>query len=258
MWHKAVVRSGLGALALSLVFPGCTTFSDCKYEVSQRIRTSRAWHEFDGCNSESFTCDYSSGWKAGYYDVITGGDGRPPVVAPKKYWQPPVFFEHDPRGRDEWYTGFQDGARCARCEPDHHFVPTFMPDCHPTSFSGSTVVSGYPLEYSTPQAVPGSSVDEAPAGSAGPRNGSGASETPGSSPPPTGMPPGGPSPMGVKPQRDYETDPPTTTSNWEVSSEDVSRAFARLDSRQDKSLVRQLVVNASQEDASTSTGHSSP
>ncbi|MCA9009891.1 MAG: hypothetical protein KDB01_09100 [Planctomycetaceae bacterium] len=153
MWNRIVSKQHLGTAAMMLALSGCTALSDCKYEVGQKIRTQQAWHEFDGCHNQCFTCDYSTGWKAGFYDVATGGDGCPPVIAPKRYWKPPVFVEYDPGRRDDWYRGFQDGAAYAKCQPDHHYLKTFLPPrtCCPTHIvSHSTVMepdSGLLPEY---------------------------------------------------------------------------------------------------------------
>lgn len=143
MWNRIVSKRHLGSAALLLALSGCTALSDCKYEIGQKIRTQQAWHEFDGCHNQCFTCDYSTGWKAGFYDVATGGEGCPPVIAPKRYWKPPVFVEYDPSRRDDWYKGFQDGAAYAKCQPDHHYLKTFLPPrtCCPTQIvSHSTVM----------------------------------------------------------------------------------------------------------------------
>ena len=84
MWNKAVSKGRLSALALLISLSGCTALSDCKYEVTQKIRTHQAWGEFDGCQSRCFTLDYSSGWKAVFSDVATGGTGCPPVFTSRK------------------------------------------------------------------------------------------------------------------------------------------------------------------------------
>lgn len=140
MLNKVVRRGRWRSFALFLSLSGCTSLSDCKYEMGQKIRTGQAWHEFDGCNDQCFTLDYRDGWKQGYYDVLTGGDGRPPIVPPKKYWKPPVFTEHDPSRQNDWFIGYQDGASCAKSQPDFHYVPTFMaPSTHPTYFGHETV-----------------------------------------------------------------------------------------------------------------------
>ncbi len=153
MWNMAVSKGRLSALALLISLSGCTALSDCKYEVGQKIRTHQAWGEFDGCQSRCFTVDYSSGWKAGFYDVATGGTGCPPVFAPKKYWKPPVLCEYDPSRRDEWYTGFQDGAAYAKCQPDHHYLHPYLPPqncCNVQTVSCPEVVdepSDFPMEH---------------------------------------------------------------------------------------------------------------
>jgi len=153
MWNKVVSNGRLSAFALFLSISGCTALSDCKYEVGQKIRTHQAWHEFDGCHTQCFTCDYRNGWKTGYYDVATGGEGCPPVIAPKKYWKPPVFVEYDPSRRDDWYCGFQDGAACAKSQPDHHYLQAYLPPrtcCPVQSASHPEVIeepTDFPLEH---------------------------------------------------------------------------------------------------------------
>ncbi len=127
MWNTAGSRRCWSALALLLALSGCTSLSDCKYELGQKIRAKQAWEDFNNCQCESFSVDYGLGWKAGYYDVATGGTGCPPVVPPKEYWKPPVFCEHDPSKRDDWYCGFANGAACATSQPDFHYVKPCLP-----------------------------------------------------------------------------------------------------------------------------------
>jgi hypothetical protein len=161
MRNMAVYFGRWSALALCLSFCGCTAISDCKYECSQKIRTCQAWHQFDGCNDECFTGDYRSGWKAGYYAVLTGDSGCPPLIAPKRYWNPPVFCEHDPNRRNDWYCGYQDGVACARCEPDHHYLQVWSP-CAPVCCQSQTItqpVIRVEVPVGGPEAsVPGESI----------------------------------------------------------------------------------------------------
>jgi hypothetical protein len=153
MWNMDVSRSRCCAVALLLILSGCTGLSDAKYELGQKIRTQQAWRSYDGCHGQAYTLDYSTGWKAGYYDVATGGEGCPPVVAPRRYWKPPVFCEYDPSRRDEWYCGFQDGAACAKSQPDHHYLKAFLPPstcCPVQNASCSQVVeqpNDLPIEH---------------------------------------------------------------------------------------------------------------
>lgn len=150
-------------IATSLAITGCTSLCDAKYEMTQKVRTCKAWYEYD---SECLvTGDYKHGWKAGYYDVITGGTGCPPVIAPHKYWTPPVFTQYDPSRRDDWYRGFADGAACAKCEPELHYLQTFMPPrhghVHPATFSKQTP-SVPSVPESAAKAVPGMELSPAP------------------------------------------------------------------------------------------------
>ena len=152
MRNTAVLHGRWSALALCLSLCGCTAISDCKYECDQKIRTCQAWHDFDGCNDECFTGDYRKGWKAGYYDVLTGGSGCPPLFAPKQYWRPPVFCEHDPCRHNDWYCGYQDGVACAKCEADHHYLQVWnpcVPECCQTQTMSQSMMPSDPSPEGT-------------------------------------------------------------------------------------------------------------
>lgn len=158
---------GMQLLALN----GCVGISDCKYELGQKIRTSQAWNAYNHCHEECFSCDYRDGWKAGYFDVATGGEGCPPLIAPRRYWRPPVFCQHDPSRRDEWYCGYQDGAACAKTQPDFHYLKLWVPMTSATAqmVSHHTVVPDLPAETPILHEVPAESAvvpDEAAGSSA--------------------------------------------------------------------------------------------
>ncbi len=253
MWNMVVSRHWWSAFALLLTLSGCTTLSDCSYELGQKIRTKHAWHDFDGCHAECFTVDYRNGWKAGYYDVATGGSGCPPVVAPKEYWKPPVFCEYDPSRRDDWYCGFLDGAACAKCEPNHHYLQTYMPPavCCPvqTACCPEVMVDEpemFPMEHihGDAAAKPADIDETSPAKSV---------------PMPAGEQPSATPPSDQKPAaEDYEKDPavpgsdpalPQATKPSETTSLlerliEQSRQEQASSSRQ--TLVQQLVLNAGQ------------
>lgn len=252
MRNTVVSRWRWSAVALAISLSGCTSLSDCKYELGQKIRTSQAWNEFDGCNSECFTCDYQSGWKAGYYDVLTGGDGCPPVIAPKKYWKPPVFFEHDPSRRNDWYCGYQDGAACAKCQPDHHYLQTFLPGpvCCPVHAAAYHEVPSEPAEFPLEHLSTDPGIDAAPA--AVPEAGTlPSAEGDGAKPaePSSGQPPEAAKPS----SKDYEKDPePVVTPARtrpvppvdSISLERLVRLNQATEVRRG-SLVEKLVSNAS-------------
>lgn len=245
MWNKVVQRGRWRSFALFLSLSGCTALSDCKYEMGQKIRTGQAWHEFDGCNEQCFTCDYRDGWKKGYYDVLTGGDGRPPVVPPKKYWKPPVLTEHDPSRQNDWYTGYQDGAACAKSQPDFHYVPTFMaPTMYPAHYGHETVemisttdASVAPQsEQPMPEAMPVDSTQ--PAVEPAPGTDPAATSTGGDAAKPEAAP------AAPKPA-DYEKDPePSSTRNDQSNGSATQRLVAGY-RRPTSTYLDQLVKNAS-------------
>jgi hypothetical protein len=246
MRNKVVHRGSWRSFALFLSLSGCTALSDCKYEAGQKIRTSQAWHEFDGCNEQCFTSDYRDGWKRGYYDVLTGGDGRPPVVPPKKYWKPPVFTEHDPSRQDEWYTGYQDGASCAKAQPDFHYVPTFMaPTFHQAHYGHETVEVISHGEHSTSQGIQNS-----PPEVMGGADGSAVEPAPGTDP--SGSPAATPSaspeaaPAAPKPKADdYEKDPEPSSTDFEQPVPSATQRLVAGYKRPTVNYVDQLVRNAS-------------
>lgn len=208
---------------------GCAGIRDCKYEVGQKIRTHQAWNSYNRCHDECFTCDYRDGWKAGYFDVATGGEGIPPVIAPKRYWKPPVFFQHDPSRRDDWYCGYQDGAACAKTQPDFHYLKLWLPDSPPvqmTGFSHSTLQPPDECPVAPPQSV--SDISPEPALVAPPTEPSPGTEPPANSAtdpvttpePPADAPASERSPDASTSEpdaasgqgNDYESDPPATSS----------------------------------------------
>ncbi len=244
MWNRAVFQGRWRAFAMFLSLSGCTALSDCKYELGQKIRSGQAWHEFDGCNEQCFTGDYRDGWKRGYYEVLTGGDGRPPVVPPKKYWRPPVFAEHDPSRQNDWYTGYQDGASCAKCQPDHHYVPTFLPDSCPTpQFASHSVPAApefFPLEHvqsgsrSEGSITPSPEPETPPDGAGSTREGKSEVEPPVEKAPKSRA-------------ETYEKDPePSSTSTKPVHKTSTIVTVASVEPVPG-SLLRQLVLNAAQE-----------
>lgn len=245
MWNRIVQRGRWRSFALFLSLCGCTSLADCKYELRQKIRTSQAWHEFDGCNDQCFTCDYHDGWKKGYYDVLTGGDGRPPVVPPKRYWKPPVFAEHDPTRQNDWYTGYQDGAACAKTQPDFHYVPTFMaPSVHPHYHGHDVIDVMTPGEqaFSTETAVPMSEstgTQIAPSVEPAPSADPAANPTVDPAAKPETAPP---APKG----EDYEKDPEPSSTSFEGVGPTATERLVAVNRRPTSTYLDQLVKNASQ------------
>lgn len=142
------------AIFASLTFlvslTGCASINDGHYERTQKFRTMKAWYHYSWNCEESFSSDYKNGWKAGYYDVLTGNCGKAPLIAPKKYWCPSQITKNCDLKRYEWYIGFHDGANCARTTPDTHYLKPWIPEyCEPESH-------GTMLDSSMLEPLPGS------------------------------------------------------------------------------------------------------
>ncbi|MEZ6127485.1 MAG: hypothetical protein R3C59_02225 [Planctomycetaceae bacterium] len=93
------------------------------------MRTQKAWEHYD---TGTLCCSsaYRKGWKAGYYDVLTGNCGTPPLFAPEGLSCPLNITWHCDEPRHDWYVGFQDGAACAHRQPDTHYLKPWLPPCN--------------------------------------------------------------------------------------------------------------------------------
>ena len=115
--YRLILSAGL------MLVCGCASFRDQQYELAQSFRTHRAWMGVDtGLLFSPYSADYASGWKSGYRSVLTGGDGRAPVLPPRKYWDPPLFLCPDLSARQDWFNGFRCGANAAASERSLHYV----------------------------------------------------------------------------------------------------------------------------------------
>ena len=126
-------------LTVLMSVTGCASLSDGHYERTQKFRTMKAWYHYSWSSEDKFSCHYRDGWKAGYYDVLTGNCGKAPLVPPQKYWCPSQITNHCDLNRYEWYIGFHDGANCARMTPDTHYIKTWMPEYCESETYGSSI-----------------------------------------------------------------------------------------------------------------------
>ena len=127
------IHSFLGLLTLAALgsLAGCASIEDCKYETGQKLRAWHAFEEYKHTCGSPLSIDYACGWKSGYYDVATGGNGCPPLTAPQRYWKPSQILARCDQDRKQWYIGFQDGAAYASRMPDTHYLKLWMPPCQP-------------------------------------------------------------------------------------------------------------------------------
>ncbi len=80
-----------------------------------RSWAEQAWHDESAACPEPASEHYAFGFKDGFVDfVYAGGDGQPPPVPPRNYWN---LAWRSPQGHtaaDEWFAGYRHGAKVAR------------------------------------------------------------------------------------------------------------------------------------------------
>jgi hypothetical protein len=84
-----------------------------------------AWSEVVAAHGEgAYSADYRTGFIAGFMDFVDkGGNGEPPPVPPRRYWN---YVHRDPEGyqaSQDWFSGFRHGAAVAQAAVGH---PTIM------------------------------------------------------------------------------------------------------------------------------------
>lgn len=122
---------------------GCALTSDARYEFTQTMRARSAWRDFDkGLLFSSHSGDYALGWKAGFRSVLVGGDGRPPVVPPRRYWDPTIFRGCNISKQQDWMQGFAAGAVAARRHSGQHYIRPFFSACCSATCSSNFEVTG--------------------------------------------------------------------------------------------------------------------
>jgi len=82
--------------------------------IRHRLMAGRALAQFEKLNPCLHPSrHFRAGFRAGFHDVLHGGDGRPPVLPPPRYWT--VFYRR-PAGHkaiQDWFDGFKAGAQWA-------------------------------------------------------------------------------------------------------------------------------------------------
>lgn len=162
---RGVIKRFSVLLPMLGMVAGCASLADSHYEHTQRLRTEIACIENVWGSERNCGADYRAGWKAGYYDVTTGGEGVPPLFAPHNYWSPLQTLKYGDQKRAMWYSGFQDGAALAAQQPDTHYLKVWAPPpvCPSPIYYPSALelplreptATPAPAARSVPPAVPG-------------------------------------------------------------------------------------------------------
>lgn len=92
-----------------------------KFDRQRSLKAYRSWAE-QAWQNESGACPggppsehYELGFKDGFVDfVYAGGDGQPPPVPPRRFWNLKWRSPQGHSAADEWFAGYRHGAKSAR------------------------------------------------------------------------------------------------------------------------------------------------
>ncbi|WP_148080080.1 hypothetical protein [Roseimaritima ulvae] len=120
-----------GSMLQGLV--GCARW-DCNsrresWETELRTLADAAYQSHFGEAAEGCSDDYGDGWTEGYYQVLGGHSGEPPVVPNSRYWEPQTRHVDQLHRVAQWRRGFTDGAAAAHACGQHGYatVPAAAP-----------------------------------------------------------------------------------------------------------------------------------
>lgn len=117
----------LGLLSLTALGMGCSTLSGLSRQLSYNDSFSewvvgqrnsafaaKAWHlrKHHFCN-ERYLDDFCAGFRAGYEDVASGGNGCTPAFPPQSYWSWKYQSAEGQTRVAAWFAGYPHGARAA-------------------------------------------------------------------------------------------------------------------------------------------------
>ncbi len=131
--HRAQLRA-LGLMLALAVLPGCSVCQQArrtmleepaafawKWDRARSLKVYRQWAleawslESGSCGEPGSTDDYALGFRDGFVDTVYGGgEGEPPPVPPRKFWNVGWRTEQGDAAAREWFAGYRHGAHVAQ------------------------------------------------------------------------------------------------------------------------------------------------
>ena len=79
-----------------------------------KLWAKKEWTEIVAETGETYSNDYASGFLQGFVDQVdAGGKIQPPPMPPRRYWRLQYRNKHGRRAIENYYNGFEHGARVA-------------------------------------------------------------------------------------------------------------------------------------------------
>jgi hypothetical protein len=125
--HDHRLPLALAVVAVWVTSSGCVTLRNCQSWCANKWTAHSAYKDC-ACPPECISSerDYRKGWKDGYYEVATGGEGCLPPLPPECYWTPRYECDQGRAAIQTWYRGYQDGAHAAISHgvQQYNFLPS--------------------------------------------------------------------------------------------------------------------------------------
>lgn len=134
--HSKLLRAALVAAGLLQLAPtvGCSVYQHYRRTMLQepseyswrndrhrslkvyRQWADQAWASASGsCPQDGMVDDYALGFRDGFVDyVYAGGEGVPPPVPPRKFWNVAWRTPEGDAAARQWFSGYRHGAQVAR------------------------------------------------------------------------------------------------------------------------------------------------
>lgn len=119
--------------------------------ATYRSWADEAWAETGACCPEDCLApDYAWGFREGFAEfVYAGGNGEPPAMPPRVYWQADMRNREGAAAVNSWFEGYRQGARVAR-EGGYRDVTTIrlsgsLRDCDACGCPDKTCPTSMPL-----------------------------------------------------------------------------------------------------------------
>lgn len=154
-------------MLVTVSLTGCASMHSGQEGLGTGLRhkcmAQQAWNEWSWCYDElDHPHHFAKGFKAGYRDVIQGGNGCQPTLPPKCYWKSCYQSAEGRCKVNSWFDGFSHGALAAQQDGAGNWTqipmsPTArmnlqMSSAQPQSFGGTG--QGAPLPMAGPAPPP--------------------------------------------------------------------------------------------------------
>ncbi|MEZ6130880.1 MAG: hypothetical protein R3C59_19595 [Planctomycetaceae bacterium] len=98
---------------------GCASMMDgmisCEMGIRNSVLAHKAWGHWSWCYDElDYPYHFGKGFRAGYRNILDGGNGCQPTLPPQCYWKPHYQTPEGHCMTHAWFDGFSHGALAAK------------------------------------------------------------------------------------------------------------------------------------------------